>query len=209
MPSFSSPSWVLFYFYFFPNSLISCLQADGFCHCWPDRKRHQIEMYHCTEVYATWFGVTAALLTLNIGKVWLKKVDDSGTSKKRKKKKRVPKCNPNVSKFVFTELWGLSRTLIIISWVCFLDELFPHAVSSHNERSLFLLCLHHNDGSFSCASYLFLTTCKAVSLPQSFSAVSPPLVLSPPPSLALSLCSSWQGYSLLNTQTAGAPPWAH
>lgn len=98
--------------------------------------------------------------------------------------------SPNVSKCVFTEWWGLSRTLIIISWVCFLDELFPHAVSSRNERkSLFLLCLHHNDGSFfSCASYLFLTTCKAASLPQSFSAVSPPLILFPSPTLSHSLC---------------------
>lgn len=58
---------------FFPNSLKSCLQADGFCHCWPDRKHHQIEMYHCSEVYATWFGVTASLIDLKHWKSLTKK----------------------------------------------------------------------------------------------------------------------------------------
>lgn len=59
------------------------------------------------------------------------------------------------------------------------------------------LSLHHNDG-VSCMSYLFLTTCKDTPTPIYHSLSS-----------SLTLCSSWQGYSLLNTQTVGAPPWAH
>ena len=58
--------------------------------------------------------------------------------------------------------------------MCFLDELVSHTGGNHNEINLLaplspaFLSLHHNDG-VSCTSYLFLTTCKDISLTQSIS----------------------------------------
>lgn len=171
----------------FYRLVIILFTNDGFCQlsAW-----QSVEIFHHTAVCLV--AVTVTLLALNIGKVWLKSVDDSRTSKKKSGaggEGAVPKRSPNVSKFVFTESWGLSRTLIIISWVCFLDELFPHAVSSHNERSLFLLCLHHNDGSFFLCELLVSHHMQGSLAPSVFLRCQSPTRSFPPlpPSLTLSV----------------------